>query len=244
MHDDFFVIWRDGDGGVQRGWLRRLVLLLAVAAVVLAAALVLLQGTVVDDARFEFGTTRAYTGVLVGDPVPLLVTADRTFFLVNPFKYEFDPEVQRRLDGRSIRLMATLIERGERAMLEVVEGTVEEAASVTAELPVRMAIGEAQIAGEIVDSKCYLGVMNPGHLKPHRACAINCLRGGIPPVLLSRDATGAAVQTVLVSGDGQLLRDWILDFVAEPVVVRGEIEQLGDLRLMTVTPGAITRRGR
>ena len=244
MHDDFFVIWRDADGGAQRGWLRGVVVALAVAAVGLAAVLVLLQGTVAEDARFEFGTTREYTGVLVGDPVPLLVTTGQTFFLVNPFKYEFDPEVQARLDGQSVRLTATLIERGERAMLEVVEGTVEPADPVDAGLPERVPLGAATISGEIVDSKCYLGVMNPGHLKPHRACAINCLRGGIPPVLLSRDDSGATVQTVLVSGDAQPLRDWVLEFVAEPVEVRGELAQLGDLRLMTVTPGSVTRRTR
>jgi hypothetical protein len=244
MHDDFFVIWRDADGGAQRVWLRRLVVALALTAAGIAATLVLLQGTLAEDARFEFGATRDYTGVLVGDPVPLLVTSGQTFFLVNPFKYEFDPEVQQRLDGRSVQLTATLIERGDRAMLEVVEGTVVEVGPVAAELPQRVPLGVVSIAGEIVDSKCYLGVMNPGHLKPHRACAINCLRGGIPPVLLSRDDSGATVQTVLVSGDDQLLRDWVLDFVAEPVEVRGQLEQLGDLRLLTVVPGSITRRAR
>ena len=244
MHDDFFVIWRDADGGAQRGWLRGVVIALAMLVVATAAVLVLLQGSVADDARFEFGTTGEYTGVLVGDPVPLLVTTEQTYFLVNPFKYEFDPEVQQRLDGRSVRLTATLIERGERAMLEVVEVTVVEVSSVAAELPERVPLGASQIAGEIVDSKCYLGVMNPGHLKPHRACAINCLRGGIPPVLLSRDDSGATMQTVLVSGDDQLLRDWVLGFVAEPVEVRGQLEQLGDLRLLTVVPGSITRRAR
>jgi hypothetical protein len=244
MHEDFFVIWRDAEGGAQRAWLRGMVVVLGAAAVALAAVFVLLQGTVADDARFEFGTTRDYTGVLVGDPVPLLVTVDRTFFLVNPLKHEFDPEVQQRFDGRSVGLAATLIERGDRAMLEVVEGTVVEAEEVAANLPERVSLGKVHIAGEIVDSKCYLGVMNPGHLKPHRACAVNCLRGGIPPVLLSRDASGTSVQTVLVSGDGQLLREWVLDFVAEPVEVQGELERLGDLRLLRVTQGSVQRRAR
>ena len=103
--------------------------------------------------------------------------------------------------------------------LEVVEGSVSVVERASGPLPERTALGPAELQGEIVDSKCYLGVMNPGHLKPHRACAINCLRGGIPPVLLSRDETGAPVQTVLVSGDERLLRDWILEFVAEPIEV-------------------------
>ena len=38
------------------------------------------------------------------------------------------------------------------------------------------------LIGEIVDSKRYLGVMNPGNGKVHRDCAVRCLSGGIPPI--------------------------------------------------------------
>ena len=47
-------------------------------------------------------------------------------------------------------------------------------------------LGKQTFVGEIVDSKCFLGVMNPGRLTPHRACAIRCISGGVPPVLLVR----------------------------------------------------------
>jgi hypothetical protein len=33
-------------------------------------------------------------------------------------------------------------------------------------------LGEVQLTGEIVDSKCYFGVMNPGNGKVHRDCAV------------------------------------------------------------------------
>jgi len=63
-------------------------------------------------------------------------------------------------------------------------------ASIAARKPVPMgrdrAVGQSfaqqKPVGEIVDSKC-LGVMTPGQLTTHRACAIRCISGGIPPVL-------------------------------------------------------------
>ena len=210
----------------------------------LGAGLVTLQESVADDARFEFGTTREYTGVLVGDPVPLLVAGDRTYFLVNPLKFGFDPQARASLTDRRVQLRATLIERGEQAMLEVVEGTVEELGIPTAAdamAPLGETLGPTRLRGEIVDSKCYLGVMNPGHLKPHRACAINCLRGGIPPVLISRDPSGAIRQTVLVAADDVALRDWILPWVAEPVELNGILRRIGQLEILEIDREGIRR---
>ena len=243
MHEDFFVVYRDHDGGANRGWLRMLALIAVLGAVLLGAGLVALQESVADDARFEFGTTREYTGVLVGDPVPLLVSADRTYFLVNPLKFEFDPEAQASFTGRRVQLHATLIERGEQAMLEVVQGTVEELGPPTAGAVPSLgeSMGRVRLRGEIVDSKCYLGVMNPGHLKPHRACAINCLRGGIPPVLISRDPSGKARQTILVAADGVPLRDWILPWVAEPVELSGILRRIGQLEILEISREGIRR---
>ena len=241
MHEDFFVLHRDHDGGAHAGWLRRLAIVSMVLAVVVAVLIVGLQGTVAQDARFEYGTTREYEGVLVGEPVPLLVTGDRTYFLVNPFKHGFKTDVA---SGSAIRLEATLIERGEQAMLEVVEGSISVVEGASGALPERVVLGPAVLRGEIVDSKCYLGVMNPGHLKPHRACAVNCLRGGIPPVLISRMPDGDTRQTVLVSGDDHLLRDWILSYVAEPVEVRGELARVGALDVLTIQRHEVTRLSR
>jgi len=243
MHEDFFVLWRDDDGGAQRDRLRVLVVGLTVLCVLLGGGLVWMQQTVAEDARFEYGTTRDYTGVLVGDPVPLLVTNERTWFLVDPLKYGFDETAQRSFTGQRVQLRATLIERGRQGMLEVVAGSVEQLGDAgAATLPIRVSVGEGiSLRGEIVDTKCWLGVMNPGHLKPHRACAVNCLRGGIPPVLLSRDENGQTRQVVLVSGDGQPLNEWILPFVAEPVEVTGAMSRLAGLEILEIGAGSVHR---
>lgn len=242
MRDDFFVLWRDHDGGAQRPWLRGFVLVVALLALGLGAALVAVQSTVNQQARFEYGTTRSYEGVLVGDPVPLLVTEERVYFLVDPQKHGFDPEALGHSNGRHVRLEATLIERDTQAMLEVVTGSVEDLGDHEGRAldlgPVR---DDVVLRGEIVDSKCYLGVMNPGHLKPHRACAVNCLRGGIPPVLITRYDDGTTTQTVLVSRDDEELRAWILPYVAEPVQVRGRARRVGPLSVLEITRAGVDR---
>jgi len=237
--DDFFVIWRDADGGANKGFLRGVSIGLLVLALGFGSGFVALQRTVAENATFEFGTTHDYEGVLVGEPVPLLVTESRVYFLVDPFKYAFDPQAREQLTGRRVALEATLIERGSQAMLEVVSGTVRDLGEGNAALA-SSASEVVTMRGEIVDSKCYLGVMNPGHLKPHRACAVNCLRGGIPPVLLTRHTDGAR-QTVLVSADGFPLKDWILDYVAEPVEVTGVSWRLGPIDLLAVYEQDVVR---
>jgi hypothetical protein len=60
-----------------------------------------------------------------------------------------------------------------------------------------------EVRGEIVDSKCFLGVMVPGSGKTHKDCASLCLRGGIPPALYVRDQSG---QIVALAPDGTIRR--------------------------------------
>ncbi len=83
-----------------------------------------------------------------------------------------------------------------------------------------------------MDSKCYLGVMNPGQGKVHRDCAARCLSGGIPPIFVS---TSGHEQFLLVGLDGRTLgRDALREFVAEPITIRGELLQQGESQLLRI----------
>jgi len=95
-----------------------------------------------------------------------------------------------------------------------------------------------------VDSKCFLGVMNPGQLAPHRACAIRCISGGCPPVLLVRRERGPPLYLLLVSAGGASVNKQVLDLVAEPVEITGEIEQQGDLLILRADPRTYRRVSR
>jgi hypothetical protein len=81
-------------------------------------------------------------------------------------------------------------------------------------------LGEVQLTGEIVDSKCYFGVMNPGAGKVHRDCAVRCISGGIPPAFLVRDGSGKTVTILLANWKRALL-----EHIAEPVTIRGRLSR-------------------
>ena len=93
-------------------------------------------------------------------------------------------------------------------------------------------LGLMTLVGEVVDSKCYLGAMKPGRGKPHRACAVRCISGGIPPLLRVEDHAGNVDLLLLVTSDGDSLPMEVLDRVAEPVEITGNVVRSGDRLLL------------
>jgi hypothetical protein len=180
-----------------------------------------------------------------------------SYFLVKPFKFGLEAETARRLDEQMVSLKGTLIYRGNQTMIEVAEGSLRALdSSVTrlARAPSEgeriggrgvsvpsVSFGQQNLIGEIVDSKCYLGVMNPGALTPHRACAIRCISGGIPPVLLVRQSNGPALYFLLVSREGRPVNKQVLPLVAEPVEITGELERQGELLILRADPATYRR---
>ena len=100
-------------------------------------------------------------------------------------------------------------------------------------------LGEFVLAGEIVDSKCHLGVMKPGEGKTHRACAARCISGGAPPMLWVRDGSGRERRFLLAGRDGRQIGAEILGVVAEPVEVTGEVLSRDDLWILRTEPHEI-----
>ena len=98
-------------------------------------------------------------------------------------------------------------------------------------------LGPAKLTGEVVDSKCYLGVMNPGRTKVHRDCAVRCISGGIPPMLVTGDGL-----YVLEGSDGRKVNQEVLDVVGETMEVSGMLARSGETMLLLVEPGAFARK--
>ena len=147
-------------------------------------------------------------------------------------------------DGRRVKLRGTLIHRDDTSMIEVVTGSISTASAAQGESlpgPTLETLGAQTLAGEIVDSKCYLGVMNPGHTKPHRECATLCIRGGIPPLFVVKDAAGRSVHLWLVSETGEPVNQQVLDFVAEPIEITGQIKRSGDQLYLYANPQTYRR---
>ena len=86
------------------------------------------------------------------------------------------------------------------------------------------------------------GVMNPGRLTPHRACAIRCISGGIPLILLVRQTNGCALHFLLVSSDGRPVNKEVLAMVAEPVQITGEVVRQGEFLILRADPATYRRK--
>lgn len=249
--DDFYVGYLErAPAGIARGVRARARLLfglVAVLAVVLATS-----HERRPPARFEYGAPVELEGTLVARPYPHLLVPRpantgalapvSSYSLVGPWKRGADALVAG-LDGRAVRLRATLARRDGRVVAELVPGSLEERSGPggpQAEPPAR-SLGRRTLVGEIVDSKCFFGVMNPGELKPHRACAARCISGGIPPVLCVRGEDGRASYLLLVSPAGEPVNREVLDFVAEPLEITGDLVQRGDELVLFADPASYRR---
>jgi hypothetical protein len=220
---EFYVGYLPASAGLRkaiRAITASLLLLTAGIAVVLVAGQQRFAAS-----SFGFGEYRSFEGTLVAEPYPALLIPGKglPWLLVGQGKHGLGSF--RQFDGMHVKLTGERILRGEDHMIELRPGTLQFTGvgppAATVEL------GDVQLTGEIVDTKCFFGVMNPGIGKVHRDCAARCISGGIPPALLVRDASGTA-RTVLLAN---WKRD-LLDHVAEPVTLRGRlVESAGRLTL-------------
>lgn len=82
--------------------------------------------------------------------------------------------------------------------------------------------GKVVLIGELVDTKCYFGVMRPATGKVHRACAVRCLSGGVPPGLLIRDSQDGA-RVILLTGAGGTPLRFDVQWAARSIVASGRL---------------------
>jgi hypothetical protein len=244
MTDEFYTGYLpQAPPGIARR-VRLAVAVLLVAAVALAVAVVTGQRGF-SPAVYEFGVTRDFEGVVREKPYPML-EVDRPgrgagvsrYYLVNPFKA--GAEVAGR-DGEPTRLRGSLLYFGEETMIEILPEELSEASGTAAAPSAPVSLGAHRLRGRIVDSKCYLGIMKPGDGKIHRACAARCIRGGIPPLFVLSDALGDVRHLLLVGADGAAIGSEVLDFVAEPLEVEGEVLRSGDLWILRADPASFRR---
>lgn len=243
---EFYIGYLDKAPPAQGAWVRRVVVGLLLFAPLFTAALASAQRGYAA-AVFEYGVPRTLEGVYVAWPTPTLLiprpgqTGEEPWsalLLVGEGKHGVDASFAG-LDGHQVRLTGTLIYREEQSMAEV-QGLPEDLGEAPA-LQDSRALGTQTLVGEIVDSKCFLGVMNPGNLKPHRDCAVRCLSGGIPPILLVRQPDGATRHVLVVGAHGEPIGRALLDRVAEPLQVTGALETQHGQWILRADPSAFQR---
>jgi len=246
---DFYIGYQKKVPAGIAAFVRQTVMGVVVLSVAIGALLVTAQRPF-DRSVFEFGTTRTFEGVINDSPYPtLLVTRPGTtesgenvsrFSLVAPGKHGAKDAIADHVRKR-VRLEGTLVYRDSQTMIEIVDESIHVLADGDVSSVQPRSLGEFTLVGEIVDSKCYLGVMKPGNLKPHRACAVRCISGGIPPVFLVRGQDGSAQYLMLIGADGETVNDEVLDMVAENIEITGVVEYQDGQLSLRADPGTYRR---
>jgi hypothetical protein len=220
--------------------MRVVIVVLFAAATTCAILFAALQRTF-SISFFESGNQRTFDGVIEADPYPTLLSApDATnpdgfrYLLVADGKHGADSQVAAYV-GKSVRLRGRLIYRDNQKMITLPGGAITVLSDAHRNSAAPKNLGDFDLVGEILDSKCYLGNMNPGNGKVHRDCAVRCLSGGIPPVFATNDFNGSPA-VLLLTGPNQkrLPREAFLDRVAQPTKIHGRVMQIDNLLVLEV----------
>jgi len=224
---------------------------LVLVAGIAFSVLFLVGQTPFANSVFEFGNIKDFEGTIQAQPIPFLLIEkeeknnDLPIFERIPLVAEFKAgaeDLVKDFNRKRVRLKGTKIYRDDLQMIEVVADSIKQIAGEAQQsIEKEKSLGIQTLKGEIIDSKCYLGVMNPGNNKTHKICAINCLRGGIPALFVVKDSKGNVSELWLLGEDGKAINKRILDYVAEPVAMTGEVKRKGDYLYFYSSPNSIKR---
>ena len=198
MSDDFYIGYRKEAPPTLARFVR-------IASVVVIPLVVVIAGTIgasqqmADRGTYGLGGSGPLLVGLAHDPILLGVPDDdnsRAVLLVGRGKHGPPSHVQDRSNSYA-GFHGTIVERDGVRMFEM--GTEVEFLLIrppSSKVEIKM-IGDVTVEGELIDTKCFLGAMNPAHGKVHRGCAALCLRGGVPPGLAIHEPDGSTRVVVL-----------------------------------------------
>jgi len=219
---------------------------LLAALLVIAAALAASQR---DPGAAVRGATkmRTWSGVAFADPYPMLLEDERSdpILLVESGKRGAQSHIAPYV-GLRVVVTGSALERAGQRMIELTPGAKAIAPlspAVNAAHAPTSAGANVTFAGEILDTKCFLGAMKPGDGKTHKACATLCIAGGIPPALFVSGINGEVYMVLLTDENGGIARNIVLPFVGEPVVVHGALHHVNGAATLSIGPDSVKRAG-
>ena len=237
MSHEFYIGYEDNPPPHLSRFLGRVVLGLAVLLVVIAGAVAATQSPA-EPGNYEFGVEKSFEGLLVEGALPLLQVgmspgAITNYLLVGAGKFGL-PAFARGHGGERVQFRGSLIQKGTAVMIEMNNpSSFAVVKTPSNEMASGHAIGQVSLIGELVDTKCYFGVMRPGAGKVHRGCAVRCLHGGVPPGLLLRDSAGNQL-VVMLTGTGTSKLDVDPEWAARFIRAEGRMLMRGNVPVVEV----------
>ncbi|MEM9685636.1 MAG: hypothetical protein AAF934_01775, partial [Bacteroidota bacterium] len=205
--------------------------------------------------QFELGTVKEFTGIYHKKPIPILEVSPKalpeTFsnhiLLVGYGKFGAEgimKAIEKEygdLAGKKITIRGTLIYGDGKTLMELTEQ--ENSLIEIYKQPsgkgsnIKTPSGNIALEGEILDPKCYFGVMKPGEGKIHKSCAIRCISGGIPPVFRTAAADKNGFDYYILLGtNGIKINAEVLPFVAERIKISGSVSHRNGWDIVYIHP--------
>jgi len=166
-------------------------------------------------------------GVLVAQPYPMLIQLDEERVVALVGEGKLAANIGDVTTPVVARVRGNIITRDGKTLLEIAGPDAVTVVVTTDQHPTVAPTKSARVelSGQIIDPKCYFGVMKPGEGITHKACAALCLRGGIPPMFMTQQSDGARRYHLLLDAKqgpvtGADLES-LIDVVGEPVSIAG-----------------------
>ncbi|AXT19120.1 hypothetical protein D7030_14150 [Flavobacteriaceae bacterium AU392] len=239
--DDFYVGYLDNTSTKTKKTTRLFVVFSLLGLIAIASIFALTQNTF-KNSTFELTTSTKITGVYHEMPYPMLKvkTAENTYKNIlllgfgkssaNPFLEKIRSKTPK-LSGSILSIEGNLIYYNGKTLLQI---TNDEKISLVEKtnpnrLPkVEQVANNMEFKGEVIDPKCYFGVMKPGKGKIHRSCAALCIAGGIPPVLATNDENNISEYYLITDKKGNPIHKDILPYIGKPSLINGKVVRVED----------------
>lgn len=247
-NDEFYVPYIDGSLGSKTKQTLKRFTIGVLLVIIIAALLFSFAQKPFKNSTFELTSATKITGVFHESPYPMLrvQVAKNTYKNIlllgfgkssaNPFLEQIQNEVKD-LNGQTISIEGNLIYYNGKTLIQI---TDEEKVSLEnkdrARTPAKEIISKMTLKGEIIDPKCYFGVMKPGKGKIHRSCAVRCISGGIPPVLTTTDGNNMSQYFLLTDLKGHPIHKEVLPFIGKPSEITGIVEKMEDWYILKINP--------
>ncbi|AFY38593.1 hypothetical protein Lepto7376_2303 [[Leptolyngbya] sp. PCC 7376] len=194
----------------------------------------------------RFAGQQTFVGLLMSDPSPHLMVprpgdvGDQSpysvYLLSGPGKTSPSAKVMENA-GQWVELRGLPVHRNSLTVLATFSAEpIDPPETAPQELEMGISMGQFSLRGEIMDGKCYPGIMKPGRTKTHRSCAIRCISGGVPSVFLSQNEDGLPLYFMLSDLEGKAVNDEVLDLVADPIEITGDVMRYGDAYVLKADP--------
>jgi hypothetical protein len=245
-NDEFYVSYINGSLGSKTKRTLKRFERSAVTLIIVSAVVFGFSQKPFKNGTFELLSDTKITGTYHENPYPMLrvQVAENTFKNIlllgfgksgaNPFLEQIKKEAKD-LNGKTLSIEGNLIYYNGKTLIQITdEEKVTLETTKKLKTPAKDIISKMTLQGEIIDPKCYFGVMKPGKGKIHRSCAVRCISGGVPPVLATTDDNNISEYYLLTDLKGHPINSDILPYIGKPAQIKGIVEKMEDWYIMKI----------